>query len=140
MKKVWVIKQKRGQWVGNEWVDVPWVYGKKDAAITEAHVSPEWLMQYGYNSEGAAVRQISRLPWWKNQPCSSHGAAVVEAVVPDRKLHYKIYRCYEIVILDDEDNQIGESGYCYGSRKDAELTAQHELKMTLMDQMYREGC
>lgn len=46
---------------------------------------------------------------------------------------YKIYKCYEIVILDAEDNEIGNANYCYGTRKDAEEMAKHELKIAKMD-------
>ena len=51
-----------------------------------------------------------------------------------KKLRYKIYKCYEIVILDEEDNEVGECNYCYGTRKDAEEMAKHELKLALMEE------
>jgi len=44
---------------------------------------------------------------------------------------YKIYKCYEIVILDDDDNEVGECNYCYGTRADAEEMAKHELEIAM---------
>ena len=44
-------------------------------------------------------------------------------------LKYKIYRCYEIVILDEHDNQIGDSDYVYTDRKDAKACAEHRLQI-----------
>lgn len=46
-----------------------------------------------------------------------------------KKLHYKIYRCYEIVILDEEENEVGECNYCYGTKADAIEMAKHELEI-----------
>jgi hypothetical protein len=48
-------------------------------------------------------------------------------------LHYKIYKCYEIVILDNDGNQVGETEYCYGNRETAEQWASESLETALRD-------
>ena len=127
MRIVWVINRAKIVSVGATFREDMWVYGKGNAGIRRDDVTTEWLDRHGYGSLGAATRQL------KNHPCGS-GAYVESWKTPDSVLRYKIYRCYEIVIVDPEGNQVGETDYCYGTRKDAEIAAEHHLRMTKMEE------
>ena len=106
---------------------VPWPEG----------VTDDWLREYGLETKAAAVRSaggrrlIDSCEWRKR-------IVIKSKELPDPGLHYKIYRCYEIVILDDDGNQVGECEYSYGTKALAESQAKHSLKMAMMD--YKEGC
>ena len=126
---IWYIKGKRWFWDGNEYVDVPMIYGKKDCAIEESRLTDDWLLAHGYRSEGAATRGLGSINWREKTPCRDREAYAEYKDVEAPPLRYKIYRCFEIVILDKDGNQVGESDYVYTSRKDAEDMAIHKLKM-----------
>lgn len=49
------------------------------------------------------------------------------------KLKYKIYKCYEVAIIDKNDNQIGESEYIYTTSTDAKKRAEEMLKEAEME-------
>lgn len=51
-----------------------------------------------------------------------------------KKIKYKIYRCYEIIIEDKDGNQIGESEYIYTDRNDAKKRAEEMLKEAEMEE------
>ena len=42
-------------------------------------------------------------------------------------LKYKIYRCYEVMVVDNAGNQIGESEFIYTDRSDAKKRAEEML-------------
>lgn len=132
MKKVFVIMQNCKVSPGSL-EEEAWVYGKRDSAIPHRDLTKGWLSRNGFNSSGAAVRQVRRLPWWGKHPWSSSGATVLELPVPEHELHYEIYRPYEIVIRDNDGNQVGETQYCYGTRAQAEELAEHELTIAEME-------
>lgn len=130
MKKVWIIKVPKTAWTNDgKSYEIPWIYGRGEASILEADVTDEWLREHGYRSETAAKSGLKAMPWRKNNPYPKYGSTIESRDVPEGNLHYKIYRCYEIVIVDSEGNEIGNSNYCYGSRADAEAMAIHELKI-----------
>ena len=133
MKKVFVIVQNCKVSPGSL-EEEAWVYGKHDAAIPYRDLTKGWLSRSGFNSSGAAARQIRRLPWWGKHPCSSSGATILELNVREHELHYEIYHPYEIVIRDKDGNQVGETQYCYGSRSQAEELAEHELTIAEMEE------
>lgn len=109
---------------GKDGVSVPWPEG----------VTDDWLRKYGFKTRAAAVRSAGG-NYMFNGPAWKGHTAIESKDIDDNGLHYRIYRCYEIVILDAEENQIGDSNYCYGTRTDAERDAEHYLKLTEM-----EGC
>lgn len=45
-----------------------------------------------------------------------------------KKIKYKIYKCYEIIIEDSYGNQITESEYIYTNYQDAKKRATEMLK------------
>lgn len=108
---------------------IAWAHGKGDALpIPMDELSVDWLMKYGFKTKAVALRALRARgnagdSFWREE------ATIDSRDVPDVGLHYKIYRCYEIVILDENGNQVGESDYCYGDRKFAEETARYDLKM-----------
>lgn len=132
MKKVFVIVANRR--VSTTSLDEEkWAYGKHDSAVRYKDLTKAWLSKNGFLSAGAAVRQIDRLPWWKNKPCSSRNASVEEFEVPKHELHYEICHPYEIIILDKDGNQVGDIQYCYGTRSQAEKMAERELTIAEME-------
>ena len=137
MKIVWYLNVEHiPTFEGN--VDGPsvfWAHGKGGRAIPEEDVTEEWLKENSFKTEAAAIRSAHKASAkYKDKLWDVGNVSVVPATIPDEKLHYRIYRCYEIVIEDSEGNQVGHSDYCYGTRKDAEIAAKHHLKMTKMEE------
>lgn len=112
---------------------IPWAHGKKDVAVGVCEMTVDWLRVNGFKTKAAAVRAAFRVNDWDNPSWKHSPPRVTCAEVPDRNLRYKIYRCYEIVILDSEGNAVKESDYCYTTRADAEKLARHEIEILEMN-------
>ena len=106
-----------------------WAYGKGGERVRWPDgVTDDWLSEHGFKTRAAAVRSaggvdLLRMREWR------HRILIDSRDLPESGLHYKIYRCYEIVILDKDGNEVGECNYCYGTKSDAESMAKHELKI-----------
>ncbi len=113
-----------------------WAYGKGGERVKWPDgVTDDWLRDNGFATKAAAVRaaggrDLLSKREWRNRILIEHRD------IGDRGLRYKIYRCYEIVILDRDGNEVGNANYCYGTKADAEDMAKHELKLAMME----EGC
>lgn len=128
MKKVFVLTRTIVPY--NSLEEEVWLYGKHDSLIRRKDVTKAWLSKNGFLSEGAALKQMYRLPYWKNKPKGNATSTAIESFeVPEHELHWEIYRPFEIVIRDKDGNQVGETQYCYGTRAQAEELADHELEL-----------
>lgn len=126
MKKVFVIRYEVYEIEPN--VKQTWIRGRRGQKIRFGNLTKSWLNKNGFLSEGAAVRQLKLLGSTERWSCGD-GACVESFEVPERELHYEIYRPYEIVILDKDGNQVGDTQYCYGSRAQAESLAEYEVEI-----------
>ena len=137
MKKVWYLLVEHVPTLRNGEPDgdpILWAHGKGDSCVPPEEVNTEWLEKNGFRTESSAIRTSYRATAkYRDDFWSVGNVWVTSGEIPDSKLHYKIYRCYEIVILDDDENEIGNSNYCYGTRADAEAMARHELKIAEME-------
>ena len=113
-----------------------WAYGKGGERVPWPDgVTDDWLREHGFKTRAAAVRaaggtDLIRKREWRNRILIEHRD------LPNADYHYRIYKCYEIVIEDAEGNEIGEINYCHGTKADAERMAKRELKLATM----KEGC
>ena len=102
-----------------------WAYGKGgERAHWPEEVTDDWLREFGFSTRAATVRAAGG-----NHLINIYKRLLDSREVEDNGLRYEIYRCYEIVILDKDGNQIGESDYVYTGRADAVSMAKHKLKM-----------
>ena len=112
---------------------IPWAHGReKTLPIPLEDVTADWVDKYGFKTKAAALRALRARPSIEDKYWREEGT-VESREVPDNRLSYKIYRCYEIVIVDKDGNEVGECNYCYGTRADAEDMARHELKIARME-------
>ena len=132
MKKVWVLLVEHVPvWDGKRsGSSVTWVHGKGDSKTGLADMTTEWLEENSFKTEAAAIRSSYRAKAKYKDDFWDVGKVIVHpAEIPSKKLHYRLYRCYEVDIVDDEGNRVGETQYCYGTKKDAERFARREIKM-----------
>ena len=141
MKKVWYLSVEHVPTLMNgdpEGPAVVWAHGKGNSAVAPEEVNEEWLRENAFKTEASAIRTAYRAKEkYKDKYWDVGKVYVVPAETPEEKLHYKIFRCYEIVLLDENDNEVGESNYCYGTRADAEKMAKREVEVTTA--MMEEG-
>lgn len=137
MKKVWYLSVEHVPIKRDGTPDGPaiiWAHGKGDAAVVLEEVTEDWLKANAFKTEASAIRTSYRArSKYKDAFWDVGNVYVFPAEIPDERLHYKIYKCYEIVIQDEDGNEIGEASYCYGSKEDAEKMAKRELKIALME-------
>lgn len=138
LKKVWYLSVEHVPTLMNgdpEGPSVIWAHGKGNSAVAPEKVNEEWLKANAFKTEASAIRTSYRArAKYRDKFWDIGNVYVVPAEIAEEKLHYRIYRCYEIVIEDRDGNEIGNVNYCYGTRADAEEMAKHELKIALMEE------